>query len=247
MLGSLPNLAPFGNSGGVGPLIPYTTGLQIDLNASNCGVTVDTATLATWPDKSGNGNDAAQATSGFRPQYRTNQINGLPAIKFDGSNDRVTNTGYAGIGTGEFTDFWVTSNSTPAASTVVGSMGSNTSNLGMMIGTTGSGKWVFSKPGTAIVTTTSPTIGTAWNVLRIQRTSGNVSLFVNGQPTSPTNVGVGTMNVGAGFQIGCDTATGEFWSGFVARRLFYSASLSDPNAHAIEDYLGLLTGITITH
>lgn len=44
----------------------------------------DNDLLTTWPDDSGNGNDLA-AISSQRPTYRTNQQNGLPAVKFDPS------------------------------------------------------------------------------------------------------------------------------------------------------------------
>lgn len=47
----------------------------------------DTDPVATWPDESGNGNDAIQAIAGSRPLYRTGQINGLPAVVFDGTDD----------------------------------------------------------------------------------------------------------------------------------------------------------------
>lgn len=41
--------------------------------------------VATWPDSSGNGNDAT-ATGTVRPTYKTNQINStLPAVFFDGT------------------------------------------------------------------------------------------------------------------------------------------------------------------
>ncbi len=38
--------------------------------------------IATWKDKSGNGADATQTTSGIQPVYWTNQLNGSGAIIF---------------------------------------------------------------------------------------------------------------------------------------------------------------------
>ena len=43
--------------------------------------------VATWTDLSGNGNDATQSTSTAQPLYRTAQLNGLPAVVFDGTDD----------------------------------------------------------------------------------------------------------------------------------------------------------------
>src|SRR5215831_11869900 len=47
----------------------------------------DGAAVGTWPDQSGNGIDATQATSGNKPIYKVNIINGLPALLFDGVDD----------------------------------------------------------------------------------------------------------------------------------------------------------------
>lgn len=48
--------------------------------------------LATWPDASGNGNDTTQATLGNKPLYKTNIINSLPSVKFDGTDDFMSGT-----------------------------------------------------------------------------------------------------------------------------------------------------------
>jgi hypothetical protein len=42
----------------------------------------DGETIQQWNDQSGQGNHAAQATAGQRPTYKTNVINGKPAIRF---------------------------------------------------------------------------------------------------------------------------------------------------------------------
>ncbi|MCK5029182.1 MAG: hypothetical protein KAR57_06080, partial [Bacteroidales bacterium] len=47
----------------------------------------DTDPVITWDDLSGNANDASQGTGTARPLYRTGQINGLPAVVFDGTDD----------------------------------------------------------------------------------------------------------------------------------------------------------------
>lgn len=47
----------------------------------------DTDPVSAWSDLSGNGNDASQPTATNQPTYQTGEINGLPAVVFDGSND----------------------------------------------------------------------------------------------------------------------------------------------------------------
>jgi hypothetical protein len=51
--------------------------------------------IRTWKDKSGNGYDAEQITSASRPTYRTNQVNGKPALVFDGADDILSLSGGA--------------------------------------------------------------------------------------------------------------------------------------------------------
>lgn len=48
--------------------------------------------LATWNDLSGNGHDLTQATGGDQPTYNTSQLNGLPAVSFNGSSDYLSGT-----------------------------------------------------------------------------------------------------------------------------------------------------------
>lgn len=45
--------------------------------------------VATWNDLSGLGNDFIQGTGASQPSYLTNQINGLPAISFVGSQSMI--------------------------------------------------------------------------------------------------------------------------------------------------------------
>ena len=46
--------------------------------------------VASFTDQSGLANHWTQSTSGAKPLYKTNVINGLPALEFDGSDDCLT-------------------------------------------------------------------------------------------------------------------------------------------------------------
>ena len=59
-------------------------------NDAGSTLATDTQTVQQWNDQSGNGSHATQATSGKRPVYRTNVVNGLPALRFDASDDALT-------------------------------------------------------------------------------------------------------------------------------------------------------------
>lgn len=43
--------------------------------------------VSTWSDRSGNANDATQATSGNQPSYATNVLGGCPGVRFNGSTN----------------------------------------------------------------------------------------------------------------------------------------------------------------
>ena len=45
--------------------------------------------VGTWTDLSPSARDATQATAGARPLFKTGQVNGLPAIEFDGTDDAL--------------------------------------------------------------------------------------------------------------------------------------------------------------
>ncbi len=46
----------------------------------------DGAAVATWPDSSGNGYDATQATAAAKPTYKAGIRNGKPVVRFDGGD-----------------------------------------------------------------------------------------------------------------------------------------------------------------
>lgn len=74
-------------------------GLQLWLAASSLTATLgDGDPVATWLDQSGNMNRATQGTSSLRPTYFDNQINGWPALSWDGVDDSMTLATFITIG-----------------------------------------------------------------------------------------------------------------------------------------------------
>jgi hypothetical protein len=49
--------------------------------------TVDGEAISQWDDSSGNARHATQGTGANQATYQTNELNGLPVVRFDGSND----------------------------------------------------------------------------------------------------------------------------------------------------------------
>lgn len=48
--------------------------------------------VSSWVDSSGGGFTITQGTAGFRPVYKTSQINGKPIVRFDGTDDLLKRT-----------------------------------------------------------------------------------------------------------------------------------------------------------
>tara|TARA_B110000046_G_scaffold28052_1_gene28791 strand:- start:93088 stop:96150 length:3063 start_codon:yes stop_codon:yes gene_type:complete len=58
------------------------------LDANQMGLN-DNDAVATWLDISGNVNHATQITGSKQPIFKVNQVNNLPSVQFDGSNDNL--------------------------------------------------------------------------------------------------------------------------------------------------------------
>ena len=69
-------------------------GLELWLKADAITPVPDGTALATWPDSSGNSRDVIQVSGTQQPLYKTNILNGLPVVRFDGVNDTMTNILY---------------------------------------------------------------------------------------------------------------------------------------------------------
>jgi hypothetical protein len=69
-----------------------TAGLQLWLRA-DAGVDTLNGTVSRWHDQSGSGNDAIQASASRQPVLVVGALNGKPAVRFDGVNDKLGFTG----------------------------------------------------------------------------------------------------------------------------------------------------------
>ena len=81
--------------GGAEFLPTQITGLQLWLAADRGLSLSDGDPVGTWPDQSGNGNDAAQATAAKKPTYKVNIVNGKPVVRGDGTDDYLATSAFA--------------------------------------------------------------------------------------------------------------------------------------------------------
>jgi hypothetical protein len=69
--------------------LPATENLVLWLKADTLNGLADGDPVSSWPDTSGCDHHATQSNSTYQPLYRTNRVNGLPALYFDATNDRM--------------------------------------------------------------------------------------------------------------------------------------------------------------
>lgn len=70
---------------------PKDAGAKLVLDARYIAQSNNTA-VGTWSDRSGNGLDATQSSSGRMPTFQTAQFGGQPVVRFDGSDDFLSNS-----------------------------------------------------------------------------------------------------------------------------------------------------------
>lgn len=79
------------------PIAPdeLAVGPKLWMKADAITGVADAGAACTWPDASGNGFDATEATN--CPTFETSEINGWPVVRFDAVNDKMVSAGAVGV------------------------------------------------------------------------------------------------------------------------------------------------------
>lgn len=209
------------------------------LDANELGL-ANGATVSSFTDQSGNGNNFSQATSSQRPIYNTGVLNGLPVVTFDGVNDVLRSGSIAALESANLTYFLVFQRATMTSQMLI------TSNY-----TSNTKKWrtyCNSNNNKVISAQYSPTInhvnyvdpGAATFVsthitptqMRLYR-QGNLQMTKNATYTTPSghqNVAIGNLSV-----FGPNNYT---LNGYLAEVIVYNGTLNSLQRILVENYLG---------
>ena len=228
----------------------------------------DADDLTAWSDSSGEGHDVVvPSTAARRPHYKTNIINGQPAILFTGSNEEYLTT--SGINTFfndvDFSIFLVvkpTGVSTDNQLMFGGYYSTNWAISGSAInnqtafGIDADEKFVIKGKHTAndnSTSTDSLADNTAYILSGVYDFSATTMWqFINGTQTDKeTSVEIGTSEANTP-EIGAITAAGRGgttvtneYTGYIAEIVMFNSVLSERNLVDMNHYLGNKYGITV--
>lgn len=207
--------------------------------------------IATWADASGNAFNATQATAGKKPLFKTNILNGYPAVRFDGVDDYLT-VGTALGKPGNYTVFAVISKVDVSVLAIafgsIASSGATGTARGLLeVGISGSGSVAnFFGDGTNFrVGSTAGAIANNTPALYTkQYTSGQTveQLWKRGVSQTVTDILGGTASCVAGtaqeFALGRGGALDTYyWGGDIVELIIYNTSLASYQRQQVEAYL----------
>lgn len=217
----------------------YAARLETGLN--------DGDAVATFTDQSGNGRNATQPTSTKRPLYKTNIINGKPALLFDNVDDCLQTAAIDLTAINGVTLFAVVSGITAGALAMIAetsptaATNSGAFNLFRQADNTVAASARGGSSSNFITTATVTTGATVISaVYDLSLATNEVTVWLNGTSagTRPSNnnqavnfgnyaLNMGSRNNGASLPL----------NGYIAELLIYNSALSAANRQLIEAYL----------
>lgn len=211
------------------------SGCQLWLDAHQITGLADGDPVATWADASGNARDVSEATN--RPTYQTSEINGLPVVRFDGSNDRLEGADNA---VWQFTDFTMY-----AVVRFAGFHAGYYQNT--IVSQDNSSKWMFcyknetgtthfhqNPGGTELDSTAWTAVVGTWYLVGCSRNATTVSFRTNGEAKGTATHGTQLPDVSGPLIIG--VSEGATINADIAEIVLYNAAISAGDTTELEDY-----------
>lgn len=210
--------------------------LQLWLKA-DAGVTVTGGYVSNWADQSGNGRNASQSDTSKRPVLASNAINGLAAIRFDGSNDGLLTSAFQTFPNKRGTMFIVAK---AAFDGTTGHMVGTYYNSGIT--------WQFYHNQDTLLywdsvsadTISGSIVNSEFKTYSIVRDSNtNINFYRNGEfqtnfAIADNQPDVKAVNIGSNI----NHSNLEAFHGDIAEILLYGSNLSESERISVEQYLG---------
>jgi len=201
--------------------------------------------VAAWADSSGNGHDLSQSTAGYKPTYQTGELNGLPVVRFDGSDDALARTASLTVSpAGEYT-FAAVVIPTSAINTQrsILDVDDTTYRVGFFHTINSSGKAGYVEAAN-------------WNDLGMAKLGAQLLMYVldtdgaqlyrDGVLVSGAGSYPSTGFTSALIGLGCNsTGSGQYFPGDIAEVCLYSRALSDTERRYLATHLAQKWGLTL--
>jgi len=218
--------------------------------------------VSTWPDSSGNGYAATQATPANQPQFHTNVLNGLPAVWFAdplGQNpgdptaiDHLTSPLPLNPNSNSVTAIILfRSDITGQRDHLIQPLGAGTTWLytetnSYAGGPTNCVLWAYaSQQGLASAV---PYFRGTWAVASVVQNAEakTVALYRDGVLEGATDIGTLATPSSAGWLFGANkNKNGQGLNGYIAEVLIYEAALDEATRRAAEEYLAAKYGVSL--
>ncbi len=205
--------------------------------------------VGLWKDQSGAARDISQGTGAQKPLLKLAQVNGLPGVQFDASNDImsssaamstfITNSAYTVMGVVKFV----------STATNVTTPGSVYSNSAFWYVGGGYGGVVFRSPPNAVaynydgsedVASGTIVAGSAF-LLESRHDNGNIILKIGANAEVSTPSG-NTSSLAAALNLG---QSGAGMGAIVARLVLFNRVLSDAERTGLRNYFSSVYGVTV--
>lgn len=226
--------------------------LKIWLDASDSTtITESSNAVSNWADKSGNGNDLAQATGADQPTYTTNSLNGLAVVKFQ--LDRMTRSDIFGGSTSDMHCLFIArTNSNPTQDTgeisFNGTDYTNSNRFTFSIPSRSIGDWYIDLGGVTtnrVGSTTTADRVTTLSTLIVHgykdSTSGKCGAWFNGGTTKLSS-GNTSATTSGGIVLGGVGNRAVNWD--LAEFVLCNAKLADADKDRVEGYFAWKWGVT---
>jgi len=223
-------------------LPPLPSGMVAWFDASNSANTVDGSSVASWPDRSGSGNNATQATESKQPTFRTGVVNGRPVIRFDGG-DRLQTAAFSSALAQPNTVFFVAMDTGEQISEYITDGLTTDARHAILLGGTGT-RTIYAYAGSL------PSPGewgsiASFHILSVVFATTSSDIRRDGNYIAEAQ-SVGT-NALDGLTVGARFSDEEWFSGDIAEIIVFDSELSLANIMVVEEYLSSKYGIGLTH
>lgn len=207
--------------------------IQLWLSADSITGLANTDPVSTWPDKSGNGNDATQSGSN-RPTFKTSDLNGKPVVDFVYANSQYFVLTTPIPVTTDLTFFFVYKKT--ASSTLSPIAGATVDANGYPSLYEWSDNYSYFGFNGNNVRYALTNLNGSYGYITLQSESGLDSVWRNGVNITVNTVAVATSTVSLQ-HIGRIGSTGQYSQGQIAEIIIYDRKLTTVERQQVESYI----------